>query len=182
VRFAPTAVGEALDTYNLVSDAPGSPHTIALSSVAYNPVSLNKEGLPAAFINTDYVPFEFGRLLDVSNELSPDRSKATWDAPLGLPEGMQLDRTTGTLSGKPTALTSGEGASFEVVSTYKQNSGQQLYTLKVGELVLRVTDIVVGRSFTCALTASGGSSAGEITTTDSWVTGRTRKVLPPLTC
>jgi hypothetical protein len=96
VRYAPTAGGEALESFNLVSDAPNSPATVALSSVAYNPVSFKDLTtgagvLPAGVLNKTYPPYDFGGLLDVSNEASFDKSMVTWSQPSGLPEGMTFD-------------------------------------------------------------------------------------------
>jgi hypothetical protein len=125
VRFAPTVIGEALESYDLVSDAPNSPQTIALSSLAFNPVSLTAGALPGALLNELYGPFEFSSFLAVSNEASPDKSLAVWGEPAGIPAGMSFDKTTGTLSGTPSAVTSGAGASFEVIATYKDNRGNR---------------------------------------------------------
>jgi hypothetical protein len=61
----------------------------------------------------------------VSNEASPDKSLAVWGEPAGIPAGMSFDKTTGTLSGTPSAVTSGAGASFEVIATYKDNRGNR---------------------------------------------------------
>lgn len=157
VRFAPTVVGQATGTYSFATDAPGSPHQIALSADAYNPVELAAGTLPEAMLNVPYAPFDFKTLLTVSNEDAPDKEQATWSQPSGLPSGMSFNDTTGVLQGTPTALTSGSGASFEVVATYKTNSGQQAYTITVGKAVLQVTSISAGSTHTCAVTTSGAA-------------------------
>ena len=58
------------------------------------------------------------------------------------------------LSGTPSALST--GAEYTVIGTYKNNQGQQVYTLKVGEAVLEVVQISAGGGHTCAVTLAGG--------------------------
>lgn len=72
-----------------------------------------------------------------------------------LPAGISLS-SDGLLAGKPTAVTPDAGSSFTVVGTYVTASGQQVYTIKVGESLLNATRIDAGNSHSCALTPVGG--------------------------
>ena len=71
-----------------------------------------------------------------------------------LPTGISLSND-GMLAGTPTTLTAPAGASFQVVGTYVTATGQQTYTIKVGESILQVTQIAAGDSHTCAITTAG---------------------------
>ena len=73
-----------------------------------------------------------------------------------LPAGVSLSND-GLLAGTPTAVTAPEGASFTVVGTYVTKTGQQVYTIKVGESVLEVMQIAAGYNFSCAVTTSGAA-------------------------
>jgi alpha-tubulin suppressor-like RCC1 family protein len=48
------------------------------------------------------------------------------------------------------------GAEYTVTGTYKNNQGQQVYTIKVGEAVLEVVQVAAGEYHTCAVTTAGG--------------------------
>jgi len=72
-----------------------------------------------------------------------------------LPTGISLSNE-GQLAGTPTALTAPEGAGFTVVGTYVDKTGQQVYTIKVGESTLDATQIAAGSSHSCAITTAGG--------------------------
>ena len=73
-----------------------------------------------------------------------------------LPAGISLSND-GMLAGTPTALTAPEGASFQVVGTYVTATGQQAYTIKVGESVLQVVQVSAGATHTCAITTTGAA-------------------------
>src|SRR3989344_1222665 len=72
-----------------------------------------------------------------------------------LPTGISLSND-GQLAGTPTALTAPEGAGFTVVGTYVDKTGQQVYTIKVGESTLDATQIAAGSSHSCAITTACG--------------------------
>src|SRR3989344_2523539 len=48
------------------------------------------------------------------------------------------------------------GGGFTVVGTYVDKTGQQVYTIKVGESTLDATQIAAGSSHSCAITTAGG--------------------------
>ena len=76
-----------------------------------------------------------------------------------LPTGISLSNE-GLLAGTPTAQTAPEGSSFTVTGTYLTATGQQAYTIKVGESVLHVVQIATSKfqqSFTCAITTAGAA-------------------------
>ena len=134
----------------------GESLSASLSASAYNPVSLQSAALPTAKLNRVYTPVSFSDYLDVSNEETPDLGPVAWEAQGTLPAGLSFDDQTGTLSGTPTALTAQEGQDFTVLATYKNNQGQQVYTIRVGEAVLEAVSISAGSVHTCAVTNSGG--------------------------
>lgn len=98
--------------------------------------------------------YDFKQLLSVSNETSPDKSQATWEGRGTLPAGLSFNTGTGVLSGTPSAVNA--GAPYTVTSTYKNNQGQQVYTIKVGDAVLEVVQIAVGATHTCVITPAEG--------------------------
>lgn len=72
-----------------------------------------------------------------------------------LPVGLSL-ANDGKLTGTPTAKTATSGSNFTVVGSYKSATGQQVYTIKVGEALLAATQIVSRGVVTCAITTLGG--------------------------
>lgn len=156
VTFSPTAVGAVDGLLTFSSSLANSPHNVTLTGTAFNPVSLASTTLPAGMVGKAY-SYDFKQLLSVSNEASPDKSLATWQGNGTLPTGLSFDTGTGVLSGTPAVVT--PGASYTVTGTYKNNQGQQVYTIKVGEAVLEVTQISAGDGFfdlhTCAITLVG---------------------------
>lgn len=93
--------------------------------------------------------------LSVTGDPKFDPASASWSLVDGaLPAGLSLDSATGIVSGTPTAKTN---ADFSVVASYKGESGQAVYTIKVGEVYLEVVWISAGDGYTCAVTTSGAA-------------------------
>lgn len=151
--FSPTNVGTYNGVLKFTSVLANSPHEVTLQGTAFNPVALAGATLPTGKVGKDY-SYDFKQLLNVSNENTPDKTLATWKGNGTLPAGLDFNTTTGVLSGKPSAVSA--GINYTVTGTYKNNEGQQVYTIKVGEAVLEVTQIAAGYLHTCALTLSGG--------------------------
>lgn len=179
VTFSPTAVGTFNGTLTFTSTLANSPHQVSLVGTAFNPVSLAAATLPAATVGQAY-SFDFKPLLNVSNEASPDRSLATWNVLSGtLPAGLSVNSATGILSGTPSSANA--GASFTVQGSYKNNLGQQGYTIVVNGFTLQVTQISAGSGHTCAVTLAGSAvcwglnSNGQLG--DGTTTGRLRPTL-----
>lgn len=173
--FSPTAVGTYNGVLTFTSVLAGSPHEVSLVGTAFNPVSLAAATLPAAKLGVAYT-YDFKQLLAVSNEASPDKSLATWQGNGTLPTGLSFNTGTGVLSGTPSVLST--GAEYTVTGTYKNNQGQQVYTIKVGDAVLEVVQISAGGYHTCAVTTSGAAKCwgynasgqlGDGTTTNRFV-------------
>ena len=73
-----------------------------------------------------------------------------------LPLGISLS-TDGRLAGTPTAPTTPQGTSFTVLGTYVTATGQQVYSIKVGEAVLEATEIFSGGFQSCAILTTGNA-------------------------
>ena len=151
--FSPTTAGSFNGVLALTTALAGSLHEVSLSGTAFNPVSLASATLPKAVLGVPY-SYDFKQLLSVSNEASPDKSLAAWSGSGTLPSGLSFNTGTGVLSGTPSVLN--PGASYTVTGTYKNNQGQQVYTIKVGEAVLEAVQVAAGEYHTCAVTTAGG--------------------------
>lgn len=152
--FSPTAVGAYNGVLKFTSVLASSPHEVTLVGTAFNPVSLASTSLPRAMVGQAY-SYDFKQLLSVSNETSPDKSLATWSGSGTLPANLSFNTTTGVLSGTPSAPNA--GATYTITSTYKNNQGQQVYVIKVGEVALEVVQIEAGSNHTCAVTTAGAA-------------------------
>ncbi len=152
--FSPTNVGTYNGVLKFSSVLASSPHEVTLVGTAFNPVSLASATLPDGMVGKAF-SFDFKTLLNVSNEANPDKNQATWSGSGTLPMGVTFNTITGVLSGIPSAVT--PQSSYTVIGTYKNNQGQQVYTIRVGEAVLEVTQISAGSAHTCAVTTSGGA-------------------------
>lgn len=153
VTFSPTSVGAFNGALTFTSALAGSPHEVTLVGSAFNPVSLAATVLPKGIVGVSY-SYDFKQVLSVSNEAIPDKSQASWTGSGVLPAGLSFNPSTGVLSGTPSELS--PGTSYTVLATYKNNQGQQVYTLKVGEAVLDAVGIAAGINHTCAITTEGG--------------------------
>lgn len=154
VLFAPTAVGSMSGNLRFSTSLTGAPADVVLQGQGYNPVSLASATLPDGMLGKPY-SYDFKQLLAVSNEASPDKALATWQGSGTLPTGLSFNTGTGVLSGTPSTLN--PGAAYTVTGTYKNNQGQQVYTIKVGEAVLEVVQISAGGQTTCAVTTAGAA-------------------------
>lgn len=151
--FSPTTTGTFNGVMTFTAAIAGSPKEVTLIGTAFNPVSLASATLPAGSVGQPY-SYDFKTLLAISNETSPDKSLATWSGSGTLPAGLTLDEGTGVLSGTPSAETA--GATYTVLGTYKNNQGQQVYTIVVNGVTLSVLQVAAGTYHSCALTSSGG--------------------------
>lgn len=153
VLFSPTAVGAVSGSLRFSTSIAGAPADVTLQGDGYNPVSLASTTLPKGMLGQAY-SYDFKQLLSVSNESSPDKSLATWTGSGTLPTGLSFNTGTGVLSGTPSVLN--PGAEYTVAGTYKNNQGQQVFTIIVGEAVLQVVQVAAGSTHTCAVTITGG--------------------------
>jgi alpha-tubulin suppressor-like RCC1 family protein len=154
VSFGSATPGTFAGALTIEAAAAQSPQTVALSGTAFNPVSLGAATLPEGRLGRAFGPFDFRTLLSVSNESTPDLTLASWQVTAGaLPAGLSLDAATGVLSGTPTQLTAGQD--FTVAATYRNNQGQQVFTIRVGEGLLQAVQVEAGEGHTCALTPAG---------------------------
>lgn len=154
VLFSPTETGSFTGALALASNLSNPLREVPLQGSAFNPVSLVNATLPSGLVGQLY-SYDFKTVLNVSNETSPDKALATWSGSGTLPAGLTFNTSTGLLSGTPEAPSA--GVSYTVTATYKKNTGQRVYTLVVGDVVLQVTQISVGANHTCAVTTQGGA-------------------------
>jgi len=152
--FSPTVEGSFSGVLKFTSTLANSPHEVTLVGTAFNPVSLAASVLPRGTVGQAYT-YDFKQLLNVSNESSPDKSQATWNGSGTLPLGLSFNTSTGVLTGTPT--TANAGTSYTITGTYKNNKGQQVYTIKVGDVALEVVQIEAGTSHVCAVTVAGAA-------------------------
>lgn len=152
VTFTPTTLGSFNGLLTFTSTLANSPHQVTLSGVAFNPVSLASTTLPVAKVGQAY-SFDFKPLLNISNEANPDKSLATWSGSGTLPAGLSLSTSTGLLTGTPSVPN--PGTSYTVTGTYKNNQGQQVYTIVVKDTQFDVVSISQGGMHACAVVVSG---------------------------
>lgn len=93
--------------------------------------------------------------LSVTGDEDFQATEASWSVTSGsLPMGLNLS-VDGTISGTPT-VASPNGLSFDVTASYKNNSGQQVYLIRVAEAIpLKARQVEAGRDRTCAITSVG---------------------------
>lgn len=117
-------------------------------------VKLRSAALPDAKVNREY-NHDLNGYITVTGDPAYDPARLHWSLSSGtLPAGLTLD-PAGKLVGTPTAPYG--GAPFELVASYRRKSGVGTFTIKVGEAVLDVKQVVAGRAHTCAVTLSGGA-------------------------
>lgn len=175
LSFSPTNLGEDTAQLTLRTGSPLVDTVVQVTGSAFNPVSLGSATLPNAQVSKAYAGFDFKSVLAVSNEASPDMGAVTWSTTGSVPTGLSLS-SAGVLGGTPTQATSAGGASFQVLATYKDNTGQQVYTIRVADVFLEVKSISAGAAHACAVTTAGAAkcwganSSGQLgnsTTTNS---------------
>lgn len=98
---------------------------------------------------------DFQSLLGATGEGSEaiQSGDITWSLGTGTPPP-GLDFVGSELKGTPTQISA--AADFEVVATYKDAKGQQVYTIKVGDFRLHATQVSAGSFHSCAVTTEGG--------------------------
>lgn len=116
-------------------------------------VNLATASLPAATVGADYAGFDFKPLLSVNGDPNYVANTAEFSA-TSLPSGLFLSKS-GYLYGTPQSKNT-QGASFQVVATYKTKQGLQAYTLVVNGQYLDAVQISAGVDHTCAVTLDGG--------------------------
>ena len=105
-------------------------------------VTLNSASLPDARITSAYT-YDLKQNLIVTGDASYSGQGVTWSVTAGaLPAGINLDSSSGVLSGTPSQ---GGTASFTVTAAYKTNSGLQAYQLIVAQGLNRLTN--AGQTF-----------------------------------
>lgn len=116
-------------------------------------ITLDQGLMPEGMLGKVY-NFDFRTVTSIQGA-GQDWGAVNWSLGGGaLPSGLSLS-SDGKLTGRPTVKTGSEGAGFTVLGNYKTASGQQAYTIKVGEAMLRVTKMAVGSTHTCAVTTDG---------------------------
>jgi len=152
ISGTPTASGSAPFSVRVTYKTKSGAQTYRIVVVEIT-VSLDSATLPSARLRRAYAPYDFKTKLHVDNDPAYDASKVSFDA-TGLPDGLSLS-PDGLLSGTPTTETDA-GASFQVVASYKDKTGQQVYTLTVNGVSVNAVQIAPGGHHTCIVTPSGG--------------------------
>lgn len=150
------ASGALASSHYVVIPVPGrhAQNTEDLLKVTLNPATLPQAKLGKQY-NYDFLP-----QMTVTGDPELDTTKARFHAESGLPDGLTL-QPNGVLTGTPNSffedsLGSGMGtSSLQIVATYKNKEGRQVYTLKIGENLLNVTKIAAGAKHACAITDEG---------------------------
>lgn len=118
-------------------------------------IALDHGLMPEGMLGKAY-NFDFRTVTSIQGA-GQDWSSVTWSLGGGaLPTGLSLSNS-GKLTGTPTVKTATAGSDFTVVGSYKTAIGQQVYTIKVGDAFLRVTQVDTGSTHTCAITTAGGA-------------------------
>lgn len=112
---------------------------------------LHPAALPDAIAGKPY-SHDFTNYLQITGDEAAQPTMAAWSAD-SVPSGLALN-AAGLLSGSPLEL-SPAGKSFTVTARYKGQSGQQVYTLRVGYETLDVVKVSAGYEHACAITVAG---------------------------
>jgi alpha-tubulin suppressor-like RCC1 family protein len=136
--------------------------TIEIEVVGDPPVEVTLSEAPGPIEGTVGQPFsyDFSTLATVSGgptDPAVTVSDLIWQIGGGsgpLPAGLNLDSSTGVVSGTPTQVGSG---GFEMVGSYLNQEGRRIYVISVAGMPLEVIDISVSSGHTCAVTVQGGA-------------------------
>ncbi len=124
--------------YYVVVPVKGRTSTAPAESIS---VSLQAATLPAAMVGQAY-SYNLRDHLLVTGDKALDLNQATLTTADALPAGLSL-AANGVLSGTPTTKNE-TGSSFQVLASYKTQTGQQAYTIVVNGAVLQVTQVSGG--------------------------------------
>lgn len=117
-------------------------------------VALNAYAVPAGTVGSAY-NFDFKNLLLVTGDQNPNLNQVTFSLAGGvLPPGLAVD-AAGVVTGTPSEKNLA-GSSFQLQARYKSKSGEQLYTIVVDGVALKVKALVAGHRHACALTLNNG--------------------------
>jgi len=152
ISGTPTAAGSGAVTARATYRTSKGEQTYQVVSLNIQ-VGLDAATLPAAKVGTAYGAFDFKNQLKVSGDPGYNASNVTFSA-TGVPDGLTLSNT-GVLTGTPKTKNTA-GTSFTIAASYKNTSGQQVYTLIVNGQALEVTQLALGETHTCAVTTTGG--------------------------
>lgn len=115
--------------YYVVLPIPGKSAVVADISVGLNNVTL-----PSGVVGDPYVGYDLKSALVVTGDAAYDPATVRWAVVSGaLPLGLNLNSTTGVISGTPTV---GGDTTFSVKATYKTKTGQSDYRILVADITL----------------------------------------------
>jgi len=110
--------------------------------------------LPEGDVGQPYAGFDLSALASLSPEAGFGTADLAWSAD-ALPAGLSLDPATGALSGTPTEEGTG---SYRILAAHADaETGEQVFTIVVNGIALKVTRISAGDSHSCAVTTSGAA-------------------------
>ena len=163
IAGTPTGAGNGSVTARATYKARNGDQTYQVVSLDIK-VALATATLPPAKVGTAYAAYDFKNQLTVSGD--PDYAAgSTQFSATGVPTGLSVS-PSGVLSGTPT--TKSAGSQFNVVASYKNITGQQVYTIVINGQVLLAKQVSAGVTHSCAVTASadvmcwGDNSSGQL--------------------
>ena len=115
--------------------------------------------------------FDFSTLVALTDPGTVNTGDLIWSVGTSadpLPLGLSLDTASGVVSGTPDASLANTSSTFQIIASFAGESGDQLYTLNIGGVIITVSQISAGRYFTCALTVNnavycwGANNVGQL--------------------